>query len=1099
MTRFKGLLSAVREVGLSPAGLAPLAYAVPGVAILAAVAALCAAPAAQAEFGVSRFAISARNQDGTPDVQAGSHPYALNTTIVLNEPGPTSGNLKDVTLQLPPGLVGNPDATPKCTYQEFIRQVEGGAREFGRCPNETVVGLASFYLQNPNQPTEFLPSSAAVYNLVPPAGVAAEFAYVAIRHTPILLQESVRSGRDYGVTTTVPDINEQSNIYASKVTIWGTPADPAHNHWRGTCLLVEGGGRHSVEEGAGLAEGEDELEGPLYENGGGGRGLPESNGEICATGDAVQPLLTMPTSCGRPLSASAAVDSWQEPGDFTGAEGQRTRTASLPELTGCENLPFDPELSVTPEKRTGSTSSGVNVGVTVPQGSTESSDGLAEADVKDTTLTFPAGFELNASAANGLQGCSTAQIGYTGSAELDPATEPGVQPPQLEERLQNPATGRPEADLCPDASKLANVQIKSPLLEGKLLGAIYLAAPQNFSTGPLENPFKSLTAVYGVAEEARTGVLVKFAGSLERNLETGQLTGKLENTPQLPFSEANLEFFGGERAAFATPSQCGGYESTATLAPWSATAPVKPTSDFKITSGPSGSACPSGALPFTPTLQAGTTNTNAGAFSELSTQINREDGQQAIQNVTLTYPPGVSAVLAGVPQCAEAQANAGTCPAETQIGEDMASVGVGSDPYTVTGGRVYLTGPYGGAPFGLSIVTPTKAGPFIPDEGAPVVTRAKIEVNPTTAQVTVTTTGEIPHILDGFELNVKQINVSINRPGFTINPTSCEPMSVAGTIAGLEGAAAPVTMRFQMGNCQNLKFAPKFSASTAAHTSRSQGASLVTTIEEPAGALGTQADIAKVKVQLPKQLPSELRTLQKACLAKTFEASPEACLAESPHAKVGEAVVHTPLLPVPLTGNAYLVSHGGAEFPDLTLVLKGDDVTIVLVGSTNITNGITTTTFKTTPDVPFTSFQLALPQGEYSALGSYLATGNKASFCGRSLVMPTEIVAQNGMALYQNTTISVTGCPPAVSVTKTKIKGNSLVVTVKLGQTGTLVLSAKGIRRKTVRGAKAGIRTITIPLTATGRAAARHRAKIKITVALTAAGHTGTATSTVRA
>jgi hypothetical protein len=346
---------------------------------------------------------------------------------------------------------------------------------------------------------------------------------------------------------------------------------------------------------------------------------------------------------------------------------------------------------------------------------------------------------------------------------------------------------------------------------------------------------------------------------------------------------------------------------------------------------------------------------------------------------------------------------------------------------------------------------------------------------------------------------VKQINVNINRPNFAINPTSCEKMSVSGSVGGWEATTFPVADPFQVADCGSLKFAPKFSASTAAHTSKLLGASLTTKIEEPAGALGTQADIARVKVQLPKQLPSQLKTLQKACLAKTFEASPEACLRESPHSKVGEAEVHTPLLPVPLTGNAYLVSHGGEAFPSLTLVLKGDGVTIVLVGATDITKGITTTTFKTTPDVPFTSFQLTLPQGEYAALGAYVPNSPTGSLCGTSLVMPTEIVAQNGMALYQQTPIAVTGCPPSVSVTRATVKGNSLAVTLKLGQAGTVVISGKGIRKKTIHGAKAGTRTITIPLTATGRAARKHKAKLKITVALSAAGKTGTTSSTLRA
>jgi hypothetical protein len=1055
-----------------------------GVAVLTllAVAGLASATPARAEFGLQRFAFSARNQDGTPDLQAGSHPYSLNTTFVPNvEPG--NDNLRDARLEIPPGIVGNPNATPHCPYQSFVKE---------ECPNDTAVGIAISFLTNATE-FEYQPHENPVFNLVPPKGVAAEFGFLTARAVAVFLDAGVRTGTDYGLSTTVRDISQAGFINASKVTIWGVPADPSHNLYRGSCLRANAGeGEFSPNEPTldGLSETEAGLEGPDGPFNAGGPGedvvqpatprIEEEGG--CATQAPLTPLLTNPTSCGSPRTATLSVDDWEEPGVY------RSASLAMPEISGCEKLGFSTNLHLSPEKTTASTPTAVNVEARQPQEGLENPNGLAESDLKEYSVPLPEGLQLNASSVNGLETCSVAQIGYTGSAELNPTTEPGVRTPQF----------TPTAPSCPNASKIGNVKIKSPLLEGELEGSVYVAAPQNYKAGPLENPFGSLTAAYAVAEEEKTGVLLKLPANILRNPETGQLTFTLKDSPQLPYSVAKIELYGGERAALATGPRCGTYTTEGTFTPWSGTAPFVSSSSFQITSGPGGSACPAGALPFSPSLQTGATSINAGGFSPLTTVINKADGQQAIHNVTIDYPPGVSAVLTGVPQCPEAQANAGTCAAESQIGEDTASVGLGQDPYTVTGGKVYLTGPYDGAPFGLSIVTPAKAGPFILDEGAPVVTRAKIEINPTTAAVSITT-GEIPKILDGIPLQVKQINVNINRPSFAINPTSCEHMTAAGTIGGWEGTASPFTEPFQVDNCQNLKFAPKFSASTAAHTSKLLGASLVTSIEEPAGALGTQADIAKVKVTLPKALPSQLKTLQKACLARTFEASPEACLAESPHAKVGEAEVHTPLLPVPLTGNAYLVSHGGEAFPSLTLVLKGDGVTVVLLGTTDITKGITTTTFKTTPDVPFTSFQLTLPQGEYAALGAYVPNSPTGSLCATSLVMPTEIVAQNGMALYQNTKIAVTGCPPAVSVTKTKIKGNNVLVTVKLGQTGIVKITGRGLRTTTKKALKAGTHTITVPLTATGRAAKKHGAKLKITVALTAAGKTGTTSSTLRA
>jgi hypothetical protein len=1018
---------------------------------------LFVAPAMAKEFGVETFAFSARNQDGTPDVQAGSHPYALNTTIVLDEPGPTTGNLKDVKVELPPGLVGNPDATPKCTYQEFIRQIKGGA-EAGACPNETAVGLATFYAQKPTERGEALASSSAVYNLVPPAGVAAEFGYVGLETVPILLEESVRTGKDYGVTTTVPNISEKQNTYASKVTIWGTPQSAAHNPWRGECVRSSGGQGAPLTTGlTGLREGEDELEGPLSVYPGSEIGTPESTG-VCETHAPQTPLLTMPTSCGQPLTASVSVDSWQEPGNFVGAEKTRTKSASLPELAGCEKLDFSPTIEVKPDGTAGSTPTGLNVNLHVPQEATENPVGDGEADVKTTTVALPAGMQLNPSAADGLEACTgnpsdqpgTAgnEIGFTGSQELDPSAEPGVQTPQFTSRLPGsvPAEDagekeglQPGKNFCPNASKIATVRIKTPLLEGELKGSVYLAAPQNFTFAGAaeENPFKSLVAMYLVAEEEATGTLVKLPGEVSLDQGTGQITTTFKNTPQLPFDELELEFYGTDRAPLATPAQCGTYDPATTLQPWGGEAKAPP-SGFDIDSGSNGSACPGGSLPFSPSLASGTTNNNAGAFSALTTTLSREDGQQSIQQVTLHYPPGVSGILAGIPLCGEAEANAGTCSAASEIGETIVSVGEGNDPFSETGGKVYLTGPYHGAPFGLSIVNPAKAGPFDLEEGRPVVVRAKIEVNPSTAALTVTTNtpGEgnaIPHILDGIPLQIKHVNVNVTRKGFTFNPTSCNPTSVTGAVASAEGASSPVSDPFQVTNCQALKFTPKFSVSTSGKTSKALGAGLTAKVTEPTGALGTQANITRVKVDLPKQLPSQLKTLQKACPAKTFEEGFEQCLKQFKHSKVGEAVVYTPILPVPLKGPAIFVSHGGEAFPSLTIVLQGYGVTVDLVGSTFIHGGITSTTFKTVPDVPFTSFELNLPQGEFAALASNLPEKDKGNLCGQNLKMPTEFLAQNGTKINEDTPIGITGCAKVKALTRAQKLQKALKACKKKG------------------------------------------------------------------
>jgi hypothetical protein len=961
----------------------------------------------------------AEHLPGSPDVQAGSHPFALTTSFSFTEPEEyeenrfraVGGSLKDGKLELPPGFVGNPNATPKCTYDEFSQDL---------CPDDTVVGEAvaeigenvGYIDQHGERIDQLLYGTTAVYNLETPGAVAAEFGFWAAGYAPIFLDASVRTGGDYGITVNARDVPEIIALHGVKVTIWGVPGDPSHNRIRGRCLGLNPINREEAEE-TGAPYNDERSRREEEEE----KGLAPMTPAECPGSLPVQPFLTNPTSCGQPRSATFNVDSWADPGIFV------SKTAALPPLLGCEGLDFSPTLTVQPDGSAGSTPTGLNVDLRVPQGATVNPVGLGEADVRDTTVTLPEGVQISPSAADGLQACSEGQIG------LHSAEKPS----------------------CPDASKIATVHIATPLLEHELTGAVYLAAPQNFAGLP-ENPFGSLIAMYLVAEEPATGVLIKLAGKVTPDPETGQLTTTFENTPQLPFSELKLEFFGTDRAPLATPALCGTYTTGSSFTPWSAADPANPaevqhpSSSFEINTGPGGASC-SDPLGFSPTLASGTTNINAGSFSNLTTTLSREDGQQSISSVQLHYPAGLSGLLSGVKLCGEAEANAGTCGPGSEIGETIVSVGLGNDPFTVTGGKVYITGPYEGAPFGLSIVNPANAGPFDLQEGRPVVVRAKIEVDPSTAALTITTdpSGEhtIPTIIEGIPLQIKHVNVNITRPGFTFNPTSCNPTEITGTINSAEGASSPVKVPFQVTNCASLKFAPYFSVSTRGKTSKADGASLTAKVSYPSAAQGTYANVARVKVELPLQLPSRLKTLQKACLARVFEANPAACPAES---LIGHAVVHTPLLPVPLEGPAIFVSHGGEAFPSLTMVLQGYGVKIDLVGATYISPaGITSTTFKTVPDQPFSSFELVLPEGPYSALAANgslckptttktvekrvkvkvhgherTVTRKVKQTVASSLIMPNEFVAQNGAVIRQNTTIGVSGCPKTAHKAKAK-------------------------------------------------------------------------------
>jgi hypothetical protein len=417
-------------------------------------------------------------------------------------------------------------------------------------------------------------------------------------------------------------------------------------------------------------------------------------------------------------------------------------------------------------------------------------------------------------------------------------------------------------------------------------------------------------------------------------------------------------------------------------------------------------------------MTAGSTTDQAGGFTNFSLLLQRGDGQQRIEKLQFKEPAGLAGLISSVPLCPEPQAAQGACSAASHIGHAVVTSGPGPYPLVIpqpgeSEAPIYLTGPYEGAPFGLSIVTPVIAGPF---NLGTIITRAKIEVDPHTAQIMVTT-DPLPQIVDGVPTDLRSINSIIDRPGFLFNPTNCTPAEFTGTATSAGSiATAPLATRFGVGSCQSLKFKPKFSVSASGKNSKAGGASLDVKVAYPSEPQGSEANIAKVKVDLPKQLPSRLTTLQKACTAAQFGANPAGCPAAS---VVGHAIVHTSVLPVPLEGPAYFVSNGGEAFPNLIMVLQGYGVTVDLVGDTFINKqGITSSTFKATPDVPFSTFELKLPQGPNSALATNVPAGAQYSLCGQKLTMPTELVAQNGAVIDQSTPVGITGCAKKKTLTR---------------------------------------------------------------------------------
>jgi hypothetical protein len=971
-----------------------------------------------APFGVERFELTPENADGSVDTQAGSHPFQVTTTTIFNAGAETEKEVqpalpRNLHFELPPGLIGNPTAFPECPDKLFYKSL---------CPVDTQLGAVQLTLFNP-LPFSWM-NTSPVYNLPPAHGEPARFGFMAITgreaesSTPVILDTAVRSGGDYGVIVSSDNITQLSQLLSAQLTFWGVPGDARHNRSR----IEASANVYCLTEVVASVAG-------------------------CPKDSVSAPFLALPTHCGDPASepfaATLKSESWSSLGHPVQVGAPATYTlhdSTDPSLAmnGCEGLSFEPEIRVTPDGVAASSPTGVTVDVHVPQQAVLNPDGDAEAAVKDITVALPEGVVVNPSGGDGLQACSEGLVGYL----------PGESTPPGD--LHFTPTGLLAEPFCPNAAKIGEVAIHTPLLPNPVNGFVYLAT-QN------ENPFGSLVAIYLVAEDPVSGTVVKLAGNVHLT-DTGQLVTTFEDSPELPFEDAELHFFGGERAPLATPARCGSYTTSASFTPWSGIKPVGSTSSFPIKTGPSDSPCPGASLPFSPSLTGGTINNNGGAFSALSTTIGRADGQQNMSSVTLNMPPGLSGLLSGVELCSETQANAGTCGPGSLIGETTVSAGVGSDPVSVTGGKVYITEKYHGAPFGLSIVNPVKAGPFDlehdtsnPAQNPPcdcIVVRAKVEVDPSTAALMVATNSEgegyaIPHLIDGIPVQIKKVNVLINRPGFTFNPTSCDPLQITGSINSAEGASSPVSVPFQVANCAVLQFAPKFSVSTSGKTSKADGASLTAKVSEPNAPFGSQANIARVKVDLPKQLPSRLTTLQKACTAAQFETNPAGCPSAS---FIGHAVVHTPLIPVALEGPAIFVSHGGEAFPSIIMVLQGYGVTVDLVGTTFISKaGITSSTFKTVPDVPFSTFELTLPEGPYSALtanGNLCAatktvtvkkkitikhhgkntkvTRKVKQTVSSTLEMPTEFIAQNGAELKQNTKIEVNGCPKAAKKTTKK-------------------------------------------------------------------------------
>jgi hypothetical protein len=719
-----------------------------------------------------------------------------------------------------------------------------------------------------------------------------------------------------------------------------------------------------------------------------------------------------------------------------GQEAHRSFTSPIGANECGEESPFAPAMAfkVTPANALSDQPDGITaeLSATHPTAASEEPD---VSDLRTATLTLPPGMTMNPSASAGLQGCTPEQIGI----------------------------GTRHAVACPPGSKIGTINLEVPTLPaGSLSGPIFLGKP---AAGPIENPPYT---IYLDAESARYGVTVRLKGTVTPNLETGQLTTTFAENPEAPFSTVALHFNTGPTAPLANPLTCGEVSPLIALSPFSGfpasfTPPAKP---FKI------EGCASTPPPFAaPGLSQSLSvqPPTAGASSSMTTTITRNEGQQYLTQIKTTLPPGLVGIIPGVTQCTEAQATAGACPSASQVGTVAVKSGSG-EPFTFNG-TVYLTEKYAGAPYGLLFKVPAVAGPF---NLGNINTRAKIEVDPITAQVSVS--GTFPTIVRGVPTRIREVSININRQGYLRNPTNCGALTSTSSLLGtptlpaIAGGSATISSPFQVEGCGSLAFKPNFAASTSSKTSRQNGASLKVTIGQQGS---EEANIASVVTTQPFALPSRLSTLQKACTEGQAGPKLVNILTCPETSKVGEVTAVTPTLPGTMKGPAIIVSHGGEAFPDLDLVLEGAGVRVILVGNTRIKSGITTTTFAANPDVPIKSFSLNLPTGPHSLLSA------NGSLCTKPLVMPTTITGQNGKKVVQQTKISVSGCLP---ITRAKVKGRKVTVSVKIPQAGRVRFSGDDLGIKTLLVHKARTVTVTLPVTPSGHFYLRHHNTLKTEV-----------------
>jgi hypothetical protein len=882
--------------------------------------------------------------DGLTSVrEAGAHPdlATFSFDITSNFEGPIkgdarrkvpAGSLRDVTVGLPPGFVGNPTAVGECTAAELLT---------ADCPLSSRVGRAEALLYPPEASHRW-GFVYPIFNMSHPRGTITDLGFLPFG-APVHIKASLDPTNQYAIQTTTPNINEIVPIYTTKVTIWGVPGAPSHDAER----CPSSGGLTVTS-----------------------KDCPAEGGE--------KPFLAVPSRCDvTHVMRLNHYDSWQEPGLF----GPEVDYEMPGQSTDCDKPRFEPDVEIEPTGKQANTPTGLDVHVKVAQN--ENPNALATPPVKRFTVRLPEGMSFSPSFADGLKSCTLAQM-------------------QL--GTNNPVQ-------CPDASRIGEVELHTPLLPKSAVGSMYLAAQG-------DNPFGSTFALLLVVHDTEErGALIKIPGRIDVDETTGQITTVFNDTPQFPFDDLTLKFRSGPRAPLVSPPTCGkqtiGIEVASYAQPQN---PVDASNTYEVTEGPNGTPCPpdSARRPFHPTFSGGTLNPVAGAYSPFLFRMTRSDDEQELSQVSTVLPQGLVAKIAGVPLCpdqaidsiskdlgaARSELANPACPAASQIGTISAGLGAGPGPNYFPG-KVYLAGPYKGAPLSLAVIAPGIAGPY--DLGN-VVVRIALYVNPDTAQVRAVS-DPFPTVLHGVIVRVRDVRLRVDRPQTTINPTSCARKEVEGQITGVGGdllstaddSLFTTSSPFQVGSCGDLVFKPKLDLRLFGGTHRGSHPKFKAFVKFPAGGANT----AFASVALPRSEFLDQGHIGTVCTRVQFAA--EACPAASIY---GTVSAKTPLLDEELKGNIYLRSSNN-KLPDVVAAFRGGRIDANLVGRVDSVNGGIRNTFDFVPDVPVTSATFSFFGGKKGLLV------NSRNICKGSPKATAVFKGQNGDELTLRPKMQAANCAKA--------------------------------------------------------------------------------------